>query len=743
MLIRAILQALTEQAEILDDIHWRHIDMFIHLVRTLRTELVYQPNLSPTSTQNHLHYPSVLPEHVCGFLVNAIDLEYAQINALWLVFGQLVWEDDVFHQPMDSYKREREIDLNNHRRDTDIELFGRYGEQFELGYRQLYPPMRACMNEACPRLFLGSRTRALLSQPKKYKATLYTLDSGAIPIFSASLRCPSCNTSYHLNYSIGAGASTRAYYGSYVPDILQVAEHFFVETKVLSYYGASAVFSHTSSTNFARIYNRELSCLDRDLPRVRPEHVLDGFYLHSLLMYYSREKLNRILELPNTGLQSLRLQAALEARNREMEGTGQDEYAHVCTGCTLFDDTDSGQITRVQAVVTDGVTVGHPICAVKGCKSTPFNLRDKFCAAHVSAELTCCIIGCNAAKEAGFRSCGDILHRQLDLKKKEANTAMFTLRHRLARLKVSHIEDSLVTPDGNATTTENDPLPGILLTPAAADDTGGSPLSIVGASTASGIPTNSTPANEAPASAANAADATKNDNQMPGLIHGDDDDDDDDDDNSDSDTFDVEDEGVFKVGDKEVKLKAQFGRRYSHNEQLFVRPCGVIIGRTTMFNSEGIKEVVDFAKRTFPTPESLPQYIIYDNACNVRAHLDTARAARDRAYFEDNQSNWVVDVFHFENKHKKTDIYCQEHCNPVLYADLCTAESKWTFNSSIAEQTNVWFGGYHSLCQGMHRYRYNFFLDEMIRRRNQWIVEELARKRLQPFHRSLISLGFA
>ncbi|KDQ09975.1 hypothetical protein BOTBODRAFT_164259 [Botryobasidium botryosum FD-172 SS1] len=636
---------------------------------------------------------------------------------------------------MDSYNREREVDLNNHRRDNDIELFGRYGEQFELGYRQLYPPMRACINDDCPRLFLGNRTRALLSHPKKYKATLYTLDSGAIPVFSTSLRCTSCNTSYHLNYSIGAGASIRAYYGGYVPDILQAAEHFFVETKVLSYYGASAVFSHTSSTNFARIYNRELSCPYRDQPRVRPEHVLDGFYLHSLLMYYSREKRNRILELPNTGPQSLRLKAALEARNKEMEGTGQEEYAHVCTGCTLFEDTDGGQITRVQAVVTDGVTVGHPICAVKGCKSTPFNLRDKFCAAHVSADLTCCIIGCSMAKEVGFRSCKDTLHRQLDLKKKEANVAMFMLRHRLARLKVSHIEDSLVTPDRGAATTENDPLPNILLTPAAVDD--GADAGTISTPLAGNNPTGSA----SDKTLAPAAGVDEKDNQMPGLVEGDDNDDDDDD--SDDDTFDVEDEGTFKVGDKEVKLKAQFGRRYSHNEQLFVRPCGVIISRTTMFNSEGIKEVVDFAKRTFPTPESLPQYIIYDNACNVRAHLDTAHAASDHAYFKDNRSNWVVDVFHFENKHKKTDIYCQEHCNPVLYADLCTAESKWTFNSSIAEQTNVWFGGYHSLCQGMHKDRYNFFLDEMIRRRNQWLVEELARKRLQPFHRSLVSLGFA
>ena len=42
----------------------------------------------------------------------------------------------------------------------------------------------------------------------------------------------------------------------------------------------------------------------------------------------------------------------------------------------------------------------------------------------------------------------------------------------------------------------------------------------------------------------------------------------------------------------------------------------------------------------------------------------------------------------------------------------------WFFNSSIAEQTNVWLGGYHAICWEMLVDKYDFFLDQMILHRN-------------------------
>jgi hypothetical protein len=40
------------------------------------------------------------------------------------------------------------------------------------------------------------------------------------------------------------------------------------------------------------------------------------------------------------------------------------------------------------------------------------------------------------------------------------------------------------------------------------------------------------------------------------------------------------------------KIRALFGRRRTHNEQIMVRPCGIIVARQTFFGSETIPQTV-------------------------------------------------------------------------------------------------------------------------------------------------------
>jgi len=62
---------------------------------------------------------------------------------------------------------------------------------------------------------------------------------------------------------------------------------------------------------------------------------------------------------------------------------------------------------------------------------------------------------------------------------------------------------------------------------------------------------------------------------------------------------------------------------------------------------------------------------------------------KDDPFFED--IGLSVDVFHFNCKHSQSDTYCQQNCNPADYPELLGDNGKgWRFNSSIAEQTNVW-----------------------------------------------------
>lgn len=98
--------------------------------------------------------------------------------------------------------------------------------------------------------------------------------------------------------------------------------------------------------------------------------------------------------------------------------------------------------------------------------------------------------------------------------------------------------------------------------------------------------------------------------------------------------------------------------------------------------------------------------------------------------------------FHFKFKHSETDTFCQEQCNPAAYPELTSEDGKgWYFNSSIAEQTNVWLGSYHSICREMLMDKYIFFLDEMILCRNRMTWEKLSSEGQYPNNWPYIDLN--
>jgi hypothetical protein len=69
-----------------------------------------------------------------------------------------------------------------------------------------------------------------------------------------------------------------------------------------------------------------------------------------------------------------------------------------------------------------------------------------------------------------------------------------------------------------------------------------------------------------------------------------------------------------------------------------------------------------------------------------------------------------IDMFHFWTKHKDSDEFCYTHCDAEAYPELCTPDGKWVFNTSAAEQANIWLEGYYSMCREMVLVKFNFFL---------------------------------
>jgi hypothetical protein len=110
------------------------------------------------------------------------------------------------------------------------------------------------------------------------------------------------------------------------------------------------------------------------------------------------------------------------------------------------------------------------------------------------------------------------------------------------------------------------------------------------------------------------------------------------------------------------------------------------------------------------------------------------RVLRSRPNDPLNQMRYPVDVFHFKCKHKETDTFCGNNCNPLLFRHLRTADNKWTFNSSAAEQANAWFGRFQPLVRELRVERYNFLLDEVIMMRNQHRLGELEHQGKMPFN---------
>ncbi|TEB17856.1 hypothetical protein FA13DRAFT_1649942 [Coprinellus micaceus] len=175
-------------------------------------------------------------------------------------------------------------------------------------------------------------------------------------------------------------------------------------------------------------------------------------------------------------------------------------------------------------------------------------------------------------------------------------------------------------------------------------------------------------------------------------------------------------------------LIVTFGRRMTHNEQVFVWPCGMIILRETFYGAEGIGAVIELIRRVFRLTGTMPEHVFFDNNCTLKKTV----GENDPDF---KNTGLTVDVFHFSCKHSVTDTFCQAHCNPASYPELLgEGDKSWFFNSSIAEQTNVWLGGFFSMCREMGPERYDFFLDEMIRRRNKETLAKLKEMGAMPIN---------
>ncbi len=356
----------------------------------------------------------------------------------------------------------------------------------------------------------------------------------------------------------------------------------------------------------------------------------------------------------------------------------------------------------------DGVTVGHPRCNVPHCTERLASTRDRFCPSHQHLRSKCAVAGCTQDVTEGFRTCPDSAHRAYELERREQGQAIFRLKRRAEKRAAVAISRASAPEEISGEDVLDD-------------------VDVMEELELQEVLNSSSTAREDVLDRADVADLL---GSTPRVHHS-------------------QAKNGSSIPSKTPKMKSAMYRKWTHNEQLMVRCCGIILSRATFFESEGpanalvshsslictVRNLLEadaslqrFVLETFPDhfPRARPSFLFYDNNCHLLAHI------RGKGGVGLERIGMPVDVFHASTKHSDRDEFCVNNCNPALFPELYNALNEWIFNSSAAEQVNVWFGKFMSVVREMTEVHYNFFLDEMIMIYNSYREGVLAGRGLRP-----------
>ncbi|KAG1752713.1 uncharacterized protein EDB91DRAFT_1234687 [Suillus paluster] len=332
---------------------------------------------------------------------------------------------------------------------------------------------------------------------------------------------------------------------------------------------------------------------------------------------------------------------------------------------TYWNDDSSAR--KVRVIITDGLSMGCPCCNVFRCCNPLANNRSQFCQQHLNEGLDniCAVVDCNMPVLPRWKACTLPAHQEMECLHGKKMRANFQATKRLQKMHTAQPNDAMVAQQlSDALDLEfKDEWYALDLTTQAVKL------------------------------------FTINNPSSTGELDG---------------TAVQSQEGCD--GKSELcnrKLRAKFSRSRTHNEL-------IVIPHATMVAAEAISNVLHMVKTTFSLPGAQkPEHIMYDSNCNALHEVQS----RNDTWFDN--VGVCVDAFHFRTKHKEGDTFCQTRCNPAHYPELLNADGSWFFNSSITEQANVWLGGYHNIVREMLPDKYNFFLDEMVMRRNRALIKAM------------------
>lgn len=166
----------------LGDIPVDHAAGFIRLAKLLRPHIEH-------SLLDIRQPPPLLPPHVLEFIGASLHKSLSEVNWYWYALKNAVWTDSGAQATREDVEMFRKHGLQRgigeYVKHPIISLLNIY---LNLGYGDLFPPTRVCLRPECPN-YRQNNDVMTLTEPTSYRATLFTLRDGALPVHTTSLYC--------------------------------------------------------------------------------------------------------------------------------------------------------------------------------------------------------------------------------------------------------------------------------------------------------------------------------------------------------------------------------------------------------------------------------------------------------------------------------------------------------------------------------------------------------------------------
>ncbi|EIW84150.1 hypothetical protein CONPUDRAFT_51457 [Coniophora puteana RWD-64-598 SS2] len=317
------LTRLAHRYPVINKFKFKQIALFICLATDFKHDIAaVHPSSCPTEDSP----PPLLSIVHAQYLCEATCIPYPFAQTLWDIAKNNVWS-------MPSAKdQKREID----------KLYKTLGWHRGITRTALWPHNTWCNNYSCPR-------QGELCQLNFKEVVVFTLD-GVQRAKVAHLYCPSCCIMYCCNYRIHDQVSTHTYY-DHIPKWIEMNEHHYIETKLVEEWTSAMVISATSASacvkQYMNMYAHRGSYYNPDYftqphltkvdtgvrfsPILTTEQVWDAFVILALLRDHHFHSF--ALSVPNTGLQRVRFNGAMDYRNKWITPSLlQRMYAYLARG---------------------------------------------------------------------------------------------------------------------------------------------------------------------------------------------------------------------------------------------------------------------------------------------------------------------------------------------------------------------------------------------------------------------------